>query len=166
VSILAAEALEQHLELARLVVLVLDEPEIRCGSNKNSTVSDFNASAEIERSQSCLLSLLGYGEILAFREHRSLVANARALRVFEDDDAVARSVLPSAFGIVEALDDPDSSFLVDREGDGIHHERLGREELYLKLIRHLHPGNRFLRLEIRLTGRLPVIETVFLLGKY
>ena len=90
VRVLTAEALQQHLEPARLVVLVLDEEQVRGRTDEHPAVPDLDAGAEIERAQIGLLALLGDGEVLALGEHRALVAHAVTVGVFEDDDFVVR----------------------------------------------------------------------------
>ena len=127
---------------------------------------DLDAGAEVERAEPGLLPLLGHREVLALREDRALVADAVAVGVFEDHDAVARRLaLRRALRVLEALDHPDAALLVDGERDRVDDLRLAGEELDLELVGDLEPLDRFLRLQVRLAGRLAVVEAEFLLAQ-
>ena len=134
VRVLAAEPLQQRLELARLVVLVLDEPEVRRRPDEHPAVPDLDPGGQVERPEAGLLPLLGHREVLPLGEHRPLVADAVAVGVFEDDDAVPRGLpLRRPARVLEALDDPDPALLVDGERDRVDHLRLAGEQLHLEL---------------------------------
>ena len=77
----------------------------------------------------------------------------------------SRGILPLAvrFGILEALDDPHPAFLVHGHGDRVDEVRLAGEQFDLEAVGHLHLGDRLFGLQVRLAGRLAVVEAVLLL---
>ena len=136
------------------------------GADEDAAVADLDAAAQVERAEPGLLPLLGHREVLALGEDGPLVARAVAVGVFEDHDAVARHLaLRRALRVLEALDDPDAALLVDGEGDRVDDLRLAGEELDLELVGDLELRDRLLRREVRLAGRLAVVEAELLLGE-
>ena len=74
--------------------------------------------------------------------------------------------LRRALRVLEALDDPDAALLVDGEGDRVDDLRLGGEQLDLELRRRtLNFATDLLGLQVRLAGRLAVVEAELLLGQ-
>ena len=82
--------LQQHLELARLVVLVFDEPQVR--RRPRRTPRRGRPRCRYARSNAPSPAAARSGrdrEVLALGEHGPLVAHAVAVGVLQDDDAVA-----------------------------------------------------------------------------
>src|SRR5207237_5210368 len=69
-----------------------------------------------------------------------------------------------ALRVLEALDHPHPAALVDGHGDRVDDHRLGGEQLDLEPVGDLHPADRLGRRQVRLAGRLAVVEAEFLLG--
>ena len=80
----------------------------------------------------------------------------------------SRGILPlrRALRVLEALDDPDAALLVDGEGDRVDDLRLGGEELDLEAVGAPSCASTdLLGREVRLAGRLAVVEAVLALGE-
>ena len=164
--ILRTEATEDRFELARLVVLVLDEPDVRRRPDPDAAVADFQPGAEVEGAEPGLLALLADREVFALAEDGALVAEAIAVGVFQNHDAVARGfALGGLTRVFEAFDAPDTTAFVDAEGDGVDELRFAGEELDLELGGHLELGDRLFGFQVRLPGALAVVEAEFLLGE-
>jgi hypothetical protein len=81
-------------------------------------------------------------------EDRLLVELAVAVRVFEDEDAVAAFLARlQPLGVGEALDDPEPTAVVEREAHGLDDVGLAREKRDLEAFGHGHLSGRLVGLE-------------------
>ena len=88
----------------------------------------------------------------AVRENSGLVGLAGAGRVFEDDDLVVLPLARLDLWVRLAARDPEAASRVEIHLNGLGEQRVGREEIDLKAVRHLERAALDLRVGVRHLG--------------
>src|SRR5262245_10555132 len=162
VRVLTAETLEQNFAAVTLAraVGVFEKEKIGRRTEKDAAVADLDAAGHVEA-----VVVIARWEVLPLSPDRDFVRLAVAVRILQNLDPVARPFpWRRAFGILEALDHPEPAALIDGERDRIDDVRLGREHLDFPPRRHLEALDGFFRRQVRLAGRLAVVEAKFTLS--
>lgn len=130
-GILEAPAVEEDFGWAvgdEIVVAVRDEEEVWGGTDEDPAEAGFDAAGEVE----------------ALGEDRAGFEGTVAVAVGEDDDAVAAHAVGLLVRIAEPFEDPETSGVVDGEGDGLDDVWFSGDEVGFEAVGEHHAGDGLL----------------------